>query len=176
MTAEQREEYRRRALDLLARAGVTLRSDEQRDMESHRSGSRRLRDRGPRRGRLREHRARLREGAGAAPAPDLPQHRHPPVGSEPGKEETFRCRLGEVYLYVPGAPTSAPRARPPVERAATYTVAHEIVLRPGDQYTIAPDTWHWFQAGPDGAVVSEFSTRSTDEHDIFTDADIRRVG
>ena len=32
-----------------------------------------------------------------------------------------------------------------------------------------PETWHWFQAGEDGAVISEFSTRSTDETDIFTD-------
>ena len=29
--------------------------------------------------------------------------------------------------------------------------------------------------GPEGAVVSEFSTRSTDEADIFTDPDIRRA-
>jgi D-lyxose ketol-isomerase len=109
------------------------------------------------------------------PRQTCPQHRHPPVGGEPGKEETFRCRWGEVYLYVPGPPAPAPVAHPPAGRAATYTVWHEVVLRPGEQYTIEPDTWHWFQAGPDGAVVSEFSTRSTDEHDIFTDPDVRRV-
>ena len=43
------------------------------------------------------------------------------------------------------------------------------------QYTIPPQTWHWFQGGPDGAIVSEFSTRSVDEADLFTDADIRRM-
>ena len=32
-----------------------------------------------------------------------------------------------------------------------------------------PETWHWFQSGPEGAVISEFSTRSTDETDEFTD-------
>jgi D-lyxose ketol-isomerase len=32
-----------------------------------------------------------------------------------------------------------------------------------------PEVWHWFQAGEEGAVISEFSTRSTDETDIFTD-------
>ena len=51
----------------------------------------------------------------------------------------------------------------------------EIVLREGDQYTMMPDTWHWFQAGEDGAVVSEFSTKSLDETDIFTDPRIRRI-
>src|ERR1700681_3910106 len=31
-----------------------------------------------------------------------PEHRHPPVGGEPGKEETFRCRTGIVHLHVEG--------------------------------------------------------------------------
>lgn len=52
---------------------------------------------------------------------------------------------------------------------------HEIVLHPGEQYTIPPDTLHWFQAGDEGAGVSEFSTRSRDKFDIFTDPQIRRA-
>ncbi|HWQ14741.1 MAG TPA: hypothetical protein VNL77_18225 [Roseiflexaceae bacterium] len=109
------------------------------------------------------------------PGQTFPEHRHPPVMGEPGKEETFRCRWGTVYLYVEGEPTPNPAARPPAHRAHTYTVWHEVVLRPGEQHTIMPDTLHWFQAGPEGAVVSEFSTRSRDEYDIFTDPDIRRA-
>lgn len=111
------------------------------------------------------------------PRQTCPQHLHPPVDGEPGKEETFRCRWGEVYLYVPGEPVDPARAkaRPPAGREHTYTVWHEVVLRPGEQYTLAPETWHWFQAGDEGAVVSEFSTRSRDEHDVFTDPDIRRM-
>ena len=109
------------------------------------------------------------------PNQTCPQHRHPPINGEPGKEETFRCRYGEVYLYVPGDPTPNPRAKPPKSREKYYTVWHEIILKPGDQYTLAPDTWHWFQAGPEGAVVSEFSTTSRDEYDVFTDPDIIRV-
>jgi len=83
-----------------------------------------------------------------------PEHRHPPVGDEPGKEETFRCRTGSVTLHVEGH--------------------DEIVLRPGEQFTIPPDTLHWFQAGDDGAIVSEFSTRSTDALDVFTDPGVTR--
>lgn len=83
-----------------------------------------------------------------------PEHRHPPFGDEPGKEETFRCRAGDVELHVEG---------------------HDpVTLRPGDQFTIPPDTLHWFRAGPDGAVVSEFSTRSRDETDVFSDPRIVR--
>ena len=110
------------------------------------------------------------------PRQTCPEHRHPPVGGEPGKEETFRCRWGTVYLYVEGAGAPERAAcRPPAGREGTYTVWHEVVLGPGAQHTIPPDTRHWFQAGPDGAVVSEFSTRSRDELDIFTDPAIVRV-
>ena len=56
-----------------------------------------------------------------------------------------------------------------------YSVFHEIELNPGEQYTIPSDTLHWFQAGDEGAVVSEFSTRSTDEKDVFTDKEIQRI-
>lgn len=109
------------------------------------------------------------------PGQTCPEHRHPMVAGRPGKEETFRCRWGAVYLYVPGAPAAKPRGKPPAGRERTYTVWHEVVLEPGDQYTLMPDTLHWFQAGPEGAVVSEFSTRSTDEADVFTDPDITRA-
>ena len=60
----------------------------------------------------------------------------------------------------------------PKNRAQYFTCRHEIVLHPGEQYTIYPNTLHWFQAGPEGAIVSEFSTKSRDEYDIYTDPDI----
>jgi D-lyxose ketol-isomerase len=88
------------------------------------------------------------------PGQTCPEHRHPPVDGQPGKEETFRVRRGVVYLHLG---------------------EEEIVLRPGDQHTIPPDTLHWFLAGDEGAIVSEFSTRSRDETDVFTDPRVRRV-
>lgn len=109
------------------------------------------------------------------PRQTCPEHRHPPIGNEAGKEETFRCRWGKVYLYVEGKPAETPSAKPPRGREDTYTVWHEVVLNPGDQYTLKPNTLHWFQAGEEGAVISEFSTSSRDEADIFTDLQIVRV-
>jgi D-lyxose ketol-isomerase len=88
------------------------------------------------------------------PGQICPEHVHVGVGGQPGKEETFRVRTGEVILHVDD---------------------EERVLMPGDQHTIMPGTRHWFQAGSDGAIVTEFSTRSTDELDVFTDPDIRRI-
>src|SRR5947207_2463458 len=42
-----------------------------------------------------------------------PEHFHPPFDGTPGKEETFRCRKGTVYLYVDGDRSPAPAARVP---------------------------------------------------------------
>ena len=95
------------------------------------------------------------------------EHKHVPTNGAEGKEETFRCRYGKVYLYVSGDGSAENiQAKMPERKVSVF---HEIVLNPGEQYTIMPETWHWFQAGAEGAVISEFSTRSTDETDIFTD-------
>lgn len=111
------------------------------------------------------------------PRQTCPEHRHPRVnGRNPGKKETFRCRYGEVYLYVAGERTPKPKARIPRKYRAYLTAGREIVLRPGDMYTLPPNALHWFQAGDRGAVVSEFSSTSTDENDLFTDPHVRRVG
>lgn len=110
------------------------------------------------------------------PGQTTPEHRHPPIPDldYEGKQETFRCRWGEVYLYVEGEPAGEPAVAPPA-REEHFTVSHEIHLTPGEQYTIPPDTKHWFRAGEEGAVISEFSTRSVDEADVFTDPAIDRM-
>ncbi len=106
------------------------------------------------------------------PFQTCPEHRHPKIGEYIGKEETFRCRYGTVYLYVEGEPTQNRGVEPP---KGTYTVFHEVKLTKGQQYTLYPNTKHWFKAGSEGAVVSEFSTSSYDEGDIFTDQNIKRI-
>lgn len=79
--------------------------------------------------------------------------------------EIFRCRSGSFLLYVEGEAPVVIKAIIPVGSEAYYTVFHEIELHPGDQYTIKPGIKHWFQAGEEGAVVSEFSSTSRDEFD-----------
>ena len=101
------------------------------------------------------------------PYQTCPEHMHVETNGMEGKEETFRCRSGKVYLYVKGEGSKENiQARLPEMETSVY---HEIVLEPGQQYTIMPRTMHWFQAGEEGAVISEFSTMSTDETDVFTD-------
>lgn len=109
------------------------------------------------------------------PSQTCPEHMHPPVEGESGKMETFRCRWGKVFLYVEGESTPNIQAVVPAGSESFYTVFHEIELLPGEQYTISPGTKHWFQGGPYGAIVSEFSSTSRDEFDIFTDPNIVRM-
>jgi len=105
-----------------------------------------------------------------------PEHRHPPLGdSNAGKKETFRCRWGEVYLYTEGKPARRIRAHIPYQYRDHFTVWKQLVLKPGDQTTIPADTLHWFQAGPKGAVVSEFSSTGVDQADIWTDPHLVRT-
>ena len=107
------------------------------------------------------------------PHQTCPEHKHVDSESAQGKEETFRCRYGKVYLYVDGE-GSADKIHGILPPTKT-TVYHEIILEPGMQYTLMPGTLHWFQAGDEGAVISEFSTKSTDETDVFTDEKIVRI-
>ena len=148
------EQARERAASMLADAGIALTPAEREQIEIADFGL----------GRLEEFGLQIVVYVNTArvcakelvlfPHQACPEHRHPPVGADPGKEETFRCRRGSVRLHVEGA--------------------DEITLGPGGQYTIQPDTLHSFQAGPEGAVISEFSTRSRDELDVFSDPRIVR--
>ncbi len=106
------------------------------------------------------------------PYQTCPEHKHVESYGKEGKEETFRCRYGKVFLYVDGEGTAdSINGKLPDTKTTVY---HEIVLKPGQQYTILPNTNHWFQGGSEGAIVSEFSTTSTDETDVFTDDRIIR--
>ncbi|NOY10339.1 MAG: D-lyxose/D-mannose family sugar isomerase, partial [Spirochaetes bacterium] len=106
----------------------------------------------------------------------FPQHRHPPSkdGAYPGKTEIFRGQQGTMCLYVPGEPPENPRVSPPEHRKQYCSIWHEVVLTPGEQYVSLPNTWHWFMAGSEGAVVFSFSTKAMDSEDQFLDPQVKR--
>ena len=175
ITIQELRRRQREALSLFKKAGIHLTASERRTIEIADFGLNAFTETGL--GVLvyvNTHRCCAKELA-MWPGQTCPQHRHPPVGDDPGKEETFRCRWGRVHLFVDGARTTRPGARPPKAPRGAYTVGREIILKPGDQFTLRPGLRHWFQAGPRGAVVSEFSTRSTDENDRFDDVRIQRL-
>lgn len=174
-TATDIEDARKRTLELLARAGIVLTEAEKDEIEVTDVGLGNLPTTGLQ--------VVIYENNDRYCAKELvlfggqifPEHRHPPVGNDPGKRETFRCRWGKVWLYVEGERTENIQATIPAQDRDYYTVFHEIELLPGQQHTIPENTLHWFQAGPDGAIVSEFSTTSRDEFDVFTDPRVKRV-
>jgi D-lyxose ketol-isomerase len=175
MTNEHYEQTRKKTLDYFKKAGIVLASNEEQNIEVVDFGLNELESTGLEIiTYVNTDRVCAKELV-LFPGQTCPEHRHPPVQGEPGKEETFRCRWGEVYLYVPGEKTLNPKAKPPKGREKWYSVWHEVVLNPGEQYTLKPNTLHWFQAGKDGAIVSEFSTKSRDESDMFTDPEIARM-
>ena len=105
-----------------------------------------------------------------------PQHRHPPCEAEhyPGKTEVLRGQWGELYHYSEGPDTPRPQARPEQEDRKYLTVWNERILRPADQIVVPPNTWHWFQAGPEDAVVWTISSKATDAVDQWSDPRIVR--
>ncbi|MBD1382952.1 D-lyxose/D-mannose family sugar isomerase [Bacillus sp. IB182487] len=109
------------------------------------------------------------------PNQTCPEHKHPDRSNgDKGKEETFRCRAGKIHLFVEGETTEQPTVKPPPEDQKYYTVWKEMILHPGEQYIIPPNTKHWFQAGDETTIISEFSSNSDDKSDVFTDPNVKR--
>ena len=175
ITAQQYQQLVNRSIEMLKTAGITITPEEQARFEVADFGLNELDKTGLEIITYVNSERCCAKEIVMFPHQTCPEHRHPTVGVQPGKEETFRCRWGTVYLYVPGKPSASPASKPPAGSESYYTVWNEVCLKPGDQYTLTPDTPHWFQAGPEGAIVSEFSTRSTDENDVFTDTRIARL-
>ena len=103
-----------------------------------------------------------------------PEHWHPPVGDDPGKEETIRVIAGTVYFYVSGEDTFE-QGFIVDGKDECYTMRSELVMKPCDQLTLAPGAKHWFQARDEGAVMYSFSTIARDALDQFTDPNIERI-
>ena len=102
-----------------------------------------------------------------------PEHWHPVVGDDPGKEEVIRAIDGDLYFYIPGEDTLE-KGFIVEGKDSCYTMRHEVDMAPGDQLILPAGTKHWFQAGPRGAVMYSFSTTVRDILDQFSDPDIVR--
>lgn len=171
ITSEQLNEYRQRAAALLEKAGIVLTDEERMSIEVADLGLGSPAETGLEIVVYINTERYCAKELVLLPGQTCPEHRHPPFDETPGKQETFRCRWGRVYLYVEAEPTPDPTCVPP---PGVYTAWHEVVLDPGQQYTIPPNTLHWFQGGPQGAIVSEFSSESRDDLDEFSDPAIHR--
>ena len=175
MREEEKERIKAKALEYFQRAGIVLSSQEKEDMEIADLGLNDFERTGIVLVVYVNNSRYCAKEMVLFPHQTCPEHRHPDHDGVEGKQETFRCRYGKVYLYIEGEKTENPKTHPPTGDEKYYSVYHEIILLPGDQYTIGKNTLHWFQAGKEGAVISEFSSPSDDASDIFTDPRIKRV-
>lgn len=103
-----------------------------------------------------------------------PEHWHPRVNSDPGKEETIRVAMGTLYLYLEGI-NNMSKGRIIERKSSVYTCRNEIIMSMNDQITIQPGHKHWFMAGKEGAVIFSFSTVARDILDKFTDNNVMRI-
>jgi D-lyxose ketol-isomerase len=109
-----------------------------------------------------------------APWQTEPEHWHPPVGEDPGKEETVRVLWGTLLFYIEGEDTMR-LGRLPQGKSGVYHCRHELVMRCGDQITLKPNQKHWFQADSGGVVIYTFSSTARDVLDGFSDPAICRA-
>lgn len=176
MTAELIEKIRREAMEILDKAGIIITPEERQSMEISDLGLGDIEHVGLQVIIYVNNNRYCAKELIMLPNQICLEHRHPFINeNNPGKQETFRCRWGEAFLYVPGKKTIPPKAVVPEIYFRHMSVHHEIELKPGDQYTLRPGERHWFQAGSEGAVISEFSSASVDEEDVFADPRVRRI-
>ena len=107
------------------------------------------------------------------PYQTIPEHWHPAVGDDPGKEEIIRAISGDLYFYITGEDTLK-HGFVVDGKEDYYTMRNEVVILPGEQLILQPGTKHWFQAGERGAVLYSFSSKVRDTLDQFSDPDIVR--
>jgi len=174
ITREEQESARKRAAEMIRRAGLHITAQEAEGIEVVDFGLGRLAQEGVQVLTLVQTERISVKVLALFPNQTEPEHWHPPVGSDPGKEETIRVISGTLYIYGPGENTFK-EGFLVKGKEHCYTVRHERVMRTGDQMTLAPGVRHWFQARDEGVVMYSFSTIARDVMDQFTDRNIVRT-
>jgi len=152
-----RSEYRNaqaRAVELIKHAGIRITKEEKSKIEIADFGLNRLEKEGAQILTLLSTDRISAKIIVLFPRQTMPEHWHPPVGNDPGKEETLRIVEGSISFY---------------------QGSQKISMKMGDQTTIAPGVKHRFQAGRRGAVMFSISTTARDILDQFTNPDIVRT-
>lgn len=108
------------------------------------------------------------------PGQILPEHWHPPVGDDPGKEEILRGFWGTVQYFEEGD-EPVDTSLVPQWKSDCFTCGNRIDLTPGVQVIIPPGVKHWMRGGPEGGCIFSFSTCVRDILDQFTDTDVLRM-
>jgi D-lyxose ketol-isomerase len=163
------EEVRNQALALLEKAHIPLSNDEKARLQIWDFGMQDLHRYGIQIAEYINNERYCARQLVMLPRQTVPEHRHPPIGEDPGKVETFRVVWGKVYAYLEGEPTQKIAAKLAETELPYFSAFRQVELNAGEQYTIDANVSHWFHAGDEGAVVIEFSSPAQDQYDIFKD-------
>ena len=102
------------------------------------------------------------------PGQTVPEHLHPPYDHTDGKEENIRVVRGSLRVYLEG-PDTMREGVLPAGKGAWYTVRNERILGPGQNISILPGRYHWFQGGSQGVVALSFYTRADNTRNRYRD-------
>ena len=93
------------------------------------------------------------------PGQMVPEHWHVQTPDAKAKMEVWHVRWGEIYTYGPGEATPNMKANIPQGGGPHVTVKHERIVHIGEVHGISkPLEVHWMAAGPEGAILTEYST------------------
>lgn len=173
ITIEELEQARQDAAALIREAGIHITTAEENKITAADFGLSRLRAEGVQILTLFETERIAAKILVLFPFQTEPEHWHPSVGDDPGKEEIIRALAGDLYFYIPGE-DNLEKGFIVEGKSDCYTMRNEVVMKEGDQLVLPPGTKHWFQAGARGAVMYSFSTTVRDVMDQFTDPAIVR--
>jgi D-lyxose ketol-isomerase len=174
ITRQQQQAAQKQAAAMIRQAGITITEEEAGSIEVVDFGLSRLAKEGVQVLTLVQTDRISVKVLAMLPNQTEPEHWHPPVGDDPGKEETIRVIAGTVYFYVSGE-DNFKEGFIVDGKDDCYTMRKEIVMKPCDQISLAPGEKHWFQAREAGAVMYSFSTIARDALDQFTDPNIVRM-
>jgi D-lyxose ketol-isomerase len=173
ISAAEREAAVKRAAEMIERAGVPLRAGEGAAIEAADFGLGRLLLEGAEILTIAESPRIVVKVIVLFPGQTLPEHWHPPLGDDPGKEETIRAIWGSFAVFTPGL-SDTPVSTAPHGKQQLYTARRAHLLRPGEQLHLPPGTKHWFQGGSEGGVAWSFTSTARDALDQFTDPHVVR--
>ena len=108
------------------------------------------------------------------PGQNLPEHWHPPVGNDPGKEEIIRGLYGSIVYGEEGNDNHMDEYLP-MFKQEFYSSRSIQILAPARQVIIPSGKKHWLSGGKDGGIVLSFSTCVRDALDQFTDPEVKRI-
>ena len=170
---EEFKEVCQKSLDMIDEAGILLTPEDRKKMTAADFGLSRIKTEGVQILTMFETDRIAGKILVLLPYQTEPEHWHPTVGEDPGKEEIIRAISGDLYFYIAGKDNMQHGFIVEGKRDC-YTMRNEIVLKPGEQLVLPAGSKHWFQAGESGAVMYSFSTKVTDLLDQFSDPKIVR--